>query len=242
MISVAVVDDDKKYRELLLEYLKKYEAESGNRLLITEYTDGSDLTTELSGKTSSGFDLILLDVEMKFMDGMETARIIRQYDRKVVIIFITNAPQYAISGYEVDALDYVLKPVNYFPFSQTIDRAIGRMKEREHKYIFLSGNGYAYKIDLYNLVYIEVEGRELVFHLKEGMENFRITSPMKKIESKLESKMLFRCSQGFMVNLEYVDEIDGMDVIVAGTRIPVSKSQKRAFVDALNNYMSEVRG
>ena len=241
MLSIAVVDDDKKYRDLLLEYLKKFEAESGNRFLITEYKDGSDLTTELSGKTSSGFDLILLDVEMKFMDGMETARIIRQYDRNVVIIFITNAPQYAISGYEVDALDYILKPVNYFPFSQTIEREIGRMKEREHKYILLSGNGYAHKIDLYNLAYIEVEGRELAFHIK-GSDDLRITSSMKKIESMIQGKMFFRCSQGFIVNLEYVDELDGMDAIVDGKRIPVSKGQKRAFVDALNNYMSEVRG
>ena len=105
----------------------------------------------------------------------------------------------------------------------------------------LSGNGYAHKIDLYNLIYIEVAGRELVFHIK-GSNDLTINCSMKKIESRIQGKMFFRCSQGFIVNLEYVDEIDGMDAIVDGRKIPVSKGQKRAFVDALNNYMSEVRG
>ncbi len=242
MINIAVVDDDKQYRELLVEYLGKFEKESSERLLVTEYRDGSDLTTELSGKTSSGFDLILLDVEMKFMDGMETARIIRQYDSKVTIIFITNAPQYAISGYEVDAMDYVLKPVSYYPFSQTIQRAIDRMKEREHKFVFLTGNGYAYKIDLFNLMYVEVVGHELEFHLKDRKDTFKITASMKKIEKQLDGKMFYRCSQGYLVNLEYVDQLDGSDVLVEGIRIPVSKAARRDFIDALNNYMSEVRG
>ncbi len=242
MFKIAVVDDDPNYRELIVSYLKRYEGESGNRLDISQYSDGSDLTTELSGRIDSGFDLILLDVEMKFMDGIETARKIRQFDLKTVIIFITNAPQYAISGYEVDAMDYVLKPINYFPFSQTVHRAIGRMKEREHKFVFLSGKGYAYKVDLFNLKYVEVDGHKLDFYLADKDTPLTINESMKKIESQLGDKMFFRCSQGYLVNLEFVDGLDGMDVMVAGKRIPVSKSSKRAFIDALNNYMSEVRG
>ena len=242
MINVAVVDDDNNYRKLLVQYLHKYESEFGCRMAITEFRDGSDLTTDIFGKTDLEYDIVLLDVEMKFMDGMETAKHIRQQDSKVVIVFITNAPQYAISGYEVDALDYVLKPINYFAFSQTINRAVGRIASRQHKYISLVGKGYAYKVDLFDLIYIEVEGHDLVFHMSRTDTTYRISASMKKIEKELDSNMFFRCSQGFMVNLEYVDEIGESDAVVAGARVPVSRAQRRQFIDALNNYMSEVKG
>ncbi len=242
MINIAVVDDEKNYREILVQYLKKFDAESGNRLFIKEFSDGSDLTTEFSYKPDSGYDIILLDVEMKFMNGMETAGIIRKHDSGVQIIFITNAPQYAIYGYEVDALEYILKPINYFAFSQTLDRAIKRIRKKESKYFLLSGPGFTYKIDLHNLKYIEVVDHELLFCLKNKEAPIRVRGALKKIEKQLDEKMFFRCSQGFLVNLEYVDNIGNNSAIIDGKDIPVSKALRRDFIDALNNYMSEVRG
>jgi DNA-binding LytR/AlgR family response regulator len=242
MINIAVVDDEKNYREILVQYLKKFDAESGNRLFIKEFSDGSDLTTEFSYKPDSGYDIILLDVEMKFMNGMETAGIIRKHDSGVQIIFITNAPQYAIYGYEVDALEYILKPINYFAFSQTLDRAIKRIRKKESKYFLLSGPGFTYKIDLHNLKYIEVVDHELLFCLKNKEAPIKVRGALKKIEKQLDEKMFFRCSQGFLVNLEYVDNIGNNSAIIDGKDIPVSKALRRDFIDALNNYMSEVRG
>ena len=241
MINVAVVDDEKEYRELLIEYLKRYDMESGNRLYIKEFSDGSDLTTEMLDRADSGYDIILLDVEMKFMDGMETANIIRKHDSNVNIVFITNAPQYAISGYEVGALEYVLKPINFFALSQTLDRALKRLKNKEHKFFILSGTGYTYRIDLYNLVYVEVKGHDLLFHLKDRQVPIQIRASLKKIEKQLDNRMFFKCSQGFLVNLEYVDEIRDGTAIVDGVEIPVTRTLRRDFIDALNDYMSEVR-
>ena len=97
-------------------------------------------------------------------------------------------------------------------------------------------------MDLFDLIYIEVEGHDLVFHMSRTDTTYRISASMKKIEKELDSNMFFRCSQGFMVNLEYVDEIGESDAVVAGARVPVSRAQRRQFIDALNNYMSEVKG
>ena len=109
----------------LEEYLHRYEEEHKEAFEITRYADGD----EIVHKYKSQYDIILMDVEMKFMDGMSAAEEIRKIDTEVVIIFITNMPQYAIRGYAVDALDYVLKPVEYFAFSQRLSRAIARMKK-----------------------------------------------------------------------------------------------------------------
>ncbi len=242
MIKIAVVDDEKNYRETLVNYLKRFDCETGTRLFIKEFSDGSDLTTEFSDKPDSGYDIILLDVEMKFMNGMETAGIIRKYDSNVKIIFITNSPQYAISGYEVDALEYILKPINYFAFCQALDRAIKKIRKREAKYFILAGPGFTYKINLYNLMYIEVVDHDLLYFLKDREEPIRVRGALKKAEKQLNEKMFFKCSQGFLVNLEYVDNIGLNSVIIYGREIPVSKALRRELIDALNDYMSEVRG
>ncbi|WP_368735807.1 LytR/AlgR family response regulator transcription factor, partial [Thomasclavelia ramosa] len=92
---------------------------------------------------------------MKFMDGMSAAEKIRKMDTEVVIIFITNMPQYAIQGYRVDALDYVLKPVSYFAFTQRIDRALTRLKKREKKYLTIAVKGGMMKLDLSEICYVE---------------------------------------------------------------------------------------
>lgn len=124
MIRIAIVEDEALYAEKLIEFLHRYEREEGEVFEITVYADGDQIVE----KYKSQFDMILMDIEMKLMDGMTAAEEIRKVDSEVVIMFITNMTQYAIRGYAVDALDYILKPVSYFAFSQRISRAISRMK------------------------------------------------------------------------------------------------------------------
>ena len=116
MLRIAVVEDDKTYAAQLKEYLVRYGTETNQKISVALFPDGEDIVTDYSAE----FDIILMDVEMTFMDGMTAAEKIREKDNEVVIIFITNMPQYAIQGYKVDALDYVLKPISYFAFSQTV--------------------------------------------------------------------------------------------------------------------------
>jgi DNA-binding LytR/AlgR family response regulator len=109
-----------------------------------------------------------MDINMRFMDGMTAAEKIRTVDEAVVIIFITNSPQYVMKGYAVDALDYVLKPVNYFAFSQRIDRALGRMAQRKKQYISVAVKGGVQKLALSDLRCIEVFDHDLVYHTSNG--------------------------------------------------------------------------
>ena len=101
---------------------------------------------------------------MEHMDGMKAAEWIRNLDEEVILIFITNMAQYAIRGYAVDALDYVLKPVSYFAFSQRLNRAIGRMKKREQKVIMVNIKGGAVRVNVANIYYIESQGHTLILH------------------------------------------------------------------------------
>ena len=175
---------------------------------------------------------------MKFMDGMTAAEEIRKVDPEVVIIFITNMAQYAIRGYAVDALDYVLKPVSYFAFSQRLERAIGRMKRRARRYMTIAIRGGARKLDISRILYVESQGHSLVF-VTDGEEH-TTTGTIREVEEKLESFGFFRCNKGCLVNLEHVDGVRDGCAIVGGHALPISRGRKNEFLAALTDYVGEV--
>lgn len=119
MVRIAIAEDDPAYRATLEEYLDRYRRENGLEAEVTTFSDGLALTEGYRPV----YDLLLLDIEMPNLDGMSAAEKIRSSDPEVVIIFITNMAQYAIKGYQVDALDYVLKPVSYAAFAFKLKKA-----------------------------------------------------------------------------------------------------------------------
>lgn len=234
MLRIAVVEDDKNYAEQLKEYLQRYETEKRKKLTVTVFSDGEDIVTDYS----ADFDIILMDVEMTFMDGMTAAEKIRELDSEVVIIFITNMPQYAIQGYRVDALDYVLKPISYFAFSQRIDRALTRVKKHGSRFITVSMKGGRQKVDISRLCYVEVRDHDLIYHMTDG--DLITKGTIKEAEDALAGESFFRCNRCYLLNLEHVENFQGSDVTVNGDVIQVSRSRKKAFLDVLNDYMNEV--
>lgn len=234
MLHIAVVEDDKMYAAQLKEYLERYQKEKNQKMSVSMFSDGEDIVTDYS----ADFDIILMDIEMQFLDGMSAAERIREKDSEVVIIFITNMPQYAIQGYRVDALDYVLKPLSYFAFSQRIDRALTRIKKKEVRYVVIPLKGGKRKIDLSRLCYVEVRDHDLIYHTVDG--DYVTKGAMKEAEDALAEGDFFRCNRCYLVNLEYVENFQGSDVTVNGDVIQVSRSRKRAFLDTLNDYMNEV--
>ncbi|MCR4674535.1 MAG: LytTR family DNA-binding domain-containing protein [Lachnospiraceae bacterium] len=234
MIQIAIVEDDKNYAASLKKYILRYEEEHQNRFNIEWFEDGEDIAEEYKGH----YDIILMDIEMQFMDGMSAAKKIREVDEEVVIMFITNSPQYAMQGYAVDALDYVLKPINYFAFSERLTKAISRIKNHEEKYITLNYRGGVQKIKVSDLYYVEIQDHDLIYHTKDG--NLVIRGTMREAEDALKEESFFRCNKAFLVNLYYVDGFEGGDALVGGERLLVSRAKKKEFLDALNNYMNEV--
>ena len=234
MIHVALVEDDRNYAESLTEHLRHYEADSGEKIKITVFEDGEDIATDYKAE----YDIILMDIEMRFMDGMTAAEKIREHDSEVVIIFITNMPQYAIKGYLVDALDYVLKPVSYFAFSQRIDRALVRMKKRDRKYLTIAVKGGMQKIDISQIYYVEVQDHDLIYYTAAG--KFRSKGTMNEVEDAVPSNTFFRCNRCYLVNLEHVENFQNGIATVGGVPVLVSRSRKKAFLDVLNDYMNEV--
>lgn len=233
MIKIAIVEDEIACAKQLQEYLHQCEKEMGESFQITTFSDGD----EIVHKYKAEFDIILMDVEMKFMDGMSAAEEIRKVDTEVVIIFITNMAQYAIRGYAVDALDYVLKPVSYFAFSQRLARAISRMKKRETKVISVNVKGGTIRIDIANIYYIESQGHNLIFHTASG--DYESVGTMKEVEDKLESMNFFRGNKGYLINLAHVEGVQDGCAVVKDEQLLLSRARKKDFMEALTHYWGE---
>jgi len=234
MIKIALVEDDVNYRRELTEYLNRFAQESGEHFSISAFSDGAEITECYT----ADYDIILMDIAMSYMDGMSAAEAIRKVDDEVVIIFITNMPQFVIKGYAVSALDYVLKPISYFAFSQRIQRALNRMKKRAKRYISIPFKGGMRKLAVSQIAYVEVQDHDLTYHT--AGEVLPAKGTLSEAEALLNSESFFRCNKCYLVNLEYVDGVDSNCILIGEDRIQVSRAKKKALMDALNNYINEV--
>ncbi len=233
MIHIAIVEDEIKFASLLREYIIRYEQEQGQEIKISSFTNGEDLLEEYQCQ----YDIILMDIQLTFMNGMTAAENIRKFDKDVIIMFITNMTQYAVKGYEVDALDYILKPVEYFAFSQKLEKAIARCKKEKEEYFMISTEDGVQKKRVTDILYIESQGHNVVYYMKKSHLSSR--NSLKVLEMELKPYGFYRCSKGFLVNLRKVDGVKNNDCIIGEHRIPVSRIKRKEFMEQLMRYINE---
>jgi len=166
---------------------------------------------------------------------MDAARRIRDRDKKVVLSFITNMAQYAIHGYEVNALDFILKPVEYFPFSMRLDRMVERVKERTDVCISFPTSGGMQLIPIGEIRYFETGSRMLYCHAGGKVYTSRMS--MKEVEKSLRRGHFAKCNQCYLVNLSYVNGVQDNVVTVDGEELFMSRRNKTPFLEALSEYL-----
>lgn len=234
MIQLAIVEDEDAYAEQLTQMVLRYEKEKDVRIHITRYTDGDEIAENYPG----GFDMILMDIQMRFMDGMTAAEKIRKVDKEVLIMFITNRTDYAIRGYQVDAIDYVLKPVTYPAFSQKMDRAMERLSRHEGFLVTIATSEGMMRLDVGEIYYVESEGHNLIYHTKRG--NLSMRERIQDAEEKLKDHGFFRTNKGCLVNLEHVEGVKDGCCLIQGEMLPISRARKNDFMQALTNFVSRM--
>ena len=231
-MKIAVVDDDKEFTDRIEGYLADYAKE---RAPLTYHCDvfreGASFLTAYKP-----YDLVLLDVEMPVMNGLETAKRLRKIDENVTLMFLTNMAQYAIRGYEVDALDYILKPVEYRDFCAKLDRVAMRIQRSEKKILFKTPNGL-FCVYLSKVFYAEKSKNYILYHTPHG--NFSERGSIAEHEEQLQNCGFVKISRGCYVNMRYIDKIEKQEVCVAGERLPVSRLEYKSFLDTYMRFVNE---
>lgn len=232
MIRIALVDDNQKDLAVMQKYLQTAQESGELEFTFDSFTDSMEFIEKFNGK----YDVVFLDIEMPHLDGMELARRLRRIGSDCCIIFITNMPQYAVQGYEVEALAYLIKPVRYFNFSQVLKKAAERVKKRqtEDVSIVINTRQEVKVVPSSTIRYIEVESHNLVFHTTDG--DLRTRASLKTLEEQLAGMNFCRCNSCYLVNLRYVDSILGSTVRVGSDELLMSRNKKKEFVERYMTY------
>lgn len=231
MLKVAIVEDNKAAMEKLQGYLERYAQENEEKFDIAAFGDALAFLDNYR----CIYDMVFMDIELPFINGMEAAKRLREIDSQVVLIFVTNMAQFAVKGYEVDALDYLVKPVHYGDFQLKLHRAVSRLKEAQEAILIQRQSGIL-KLRVQEIGYIEVRGHTLIFHTDMGEINGSGT--LNELENKLKGKGFLRCNKCYLVNQKYIAAVQGYTLVMAqGEELQISRLRKKTFMNELAETM-----
>lgn len=233
IFKVAIVEDNPVGADNLKEMFTRYGKEAEVLFNLTVF----DRVEKMLDYRRGCFDLVMMDIDLPGMNGMEGARRLREADSMVTIIFVTNLAQFAVKGYEVSALDFLVKPVSYKNFSVKLSRAVSVMRTRQDKKIVVCGKTEKNCIGVHDILYVEVRGHQLCFHKTDG-SCVEVTGTLSALEKELHDFGFSLCNSCYLVNLKYVIKIDTLSVTLAdGTKLQTSVRKRKSFLDEFTTFL-----
>lgn len=229
---IAFVEDDPAQAQLIEEHFRRFSKESGREFSLRVFSD----TKSFEESYKSEYDLILMDIELPDGNGLELVRRLRKTDKDVLVIFITQLAHYAVSGYEVEAFDFILKPVSYYNFFVKISRAMDRLDLVVGDDVWVKTKEGKVRIKISELKYVEVMRHDVTWHTESG--NYVATGSMKQALEMLAGYPFELCNRCYLVNLAFVHGIKAYEVTVGDEVLSMSHLKRTDFVRKLNLYLS----
>ena len=230
------LEDDEITRQAMKRYLEQYAAEHQLDVSIRFYTKGEALLRDYQ----PGWDLVMLDIRLPGMSGMDVARALRRMDQNLPLIFITSLAHYALQSYEVNALDFLLKAVIYPELSMKLDRAVRVIRSRAGCRITVSNREELRVLFSDDITYIEVRNHNLEYHTEQTVCQGR--GSLSQLEQQLAPLNFVRISVCYLVNLRYVEGLQGgMLILRTGEQLVISRAKRRSVLAALAEYLGGSR-
>ena len=196
VVKIAIVDNESTAASLLEGCLHQYAEETGTAMQWEQFPDAEAF---LKSDTHA-FDIVFMDIDMPGRNGIEASRALRESNQSIVLLFVTNLAQYAIAGYEVDALDYILKPINYFSFKLKIQKALETVRRVQGTLLTIASDHGQQLVRDSEILYIEVQGHNLIYHTLHG--DLTATGTLKQIEAQLKPSGFYRCNYCYLAKVQ----------------------------------------
>ncbi|MBE5920913.1 MAG: response regulator transcription factor [Pseudobutyrivibrio ruminis] len=234
-MNIAVVDDNLNDRKMILDYLSQFFNESGEDYTTSTFEDGVSFLKDYS----FSYDFIIFDIDMPQMSGIDTAKELRKKDSNVTIMFVTNMPQYALEGYSVEAVDYVLKPLSYPDFRLKMKKATRYILRNSVKKVTINTTEEGLiTVDSSDIYYVESKLHYIYYHTKKGI--YKMRAKLTEVEDILLPYHFARSGGSFLINLAYLEKIDGNEIVIAGETLPLSRRMKASLMSAFTKYIGGI--
>lgn len=231
VVNIALIDGDNNFVKEINGFIRRFNRETGNECRVTHFSSGLDFISDYQPV----FDVVMLDITLPMMDGLEVARRLRAMDEDIPIVFATSMVQMAIKGYEVNALDFLAKPIAYVTFNQRLQKVLEYLQKHSDHAVVLKVNGACKKVPTRDIKYIEVFGHFLIYHLLK--EDIQIRGTLSKVEEALAPCNFLRCSDCFLINLRYVRGFTATSVFIDDKTFPISRRKKKEFKERLATFL-----
>lgn len=236
MLSIAVCDDEVIECCNMARKIKDILEEMKIPCIIRQFRSGGELLQALES-----FDIVFLDIIMQDLDGMKTAQIFREKAYDKILIFVSSSREYVFEAYDVEAFQYLLKPVEDRKLKSVLQKAVLKTEKHSQEFIIVSRERQKKKLFLDDIYYFEIKGRVVDVHGTEGI--FTYYEQIGELENKLCDKGFFRCHKSYLINLKYVDVYNRQEVILEnGEAIVIARRRYDKFVQELLKVMRENGG
>jgi len=230
---ILIVEDSPAEADVLRGHLSRYAAEKGLSFAVTVLPSAIEF---VNGNHPA--DLIFMDIDLPGINGMEAAQMLRGYDEQTPLVFVTNLAQYAIKGYQVDALDFMVKPVAYDDFSLRMDRAMRVVRRSANTTVAIPTPDGVRVVRLADILYVDILKHDLHYHLAGESEPLRLRGTISQLTKDLADKDFLKISAGCVINMAQVERIRQTSVVMSdGTELFYSRSQRKHALERLTAYV-----
>lgn len=238
MLSIAICDDEKNSRIILKKMLGKICNENNMDAIIDEFSSGVDLLNVYKRNTKK-YSIVFCDILMDEMNGIELLRKLGELDAFIQAILITGSEEYVFQGYDVGALNYLMKPVSFEKLEKEFLRAIKSLNFTSPSRYAISINGKTNFIDLSEVLFFEVNNKTITANLEKESIDFNMK--IAKLEEELRSRNFLRCHRSYLVNITHIESIFQNKIILKNSiEIPVGRVYKKELKIFLMNIMVDI--
>lgn len=232
-IRVAIIEDDPLFLRQEALFVERFGEQTHRDLTVTAFNSP---VTFLKG-ASANFDILLLDILMPLYDGLTVAQEIRRFNPKLVILLVTSAPQYAIRGYSIGALSYILKPLSWSVFKSEFARAVDQVLAEDRPTIMLQSGAKYLQVPHREISYIESKRHKISVHTIK--RDIIVPYTLSSLGERLAPFGFYRINSYYLVNMAHVESIEGHTCTLDDSReLRISRARKKGFIEALTQYLS----
>ncbi len=232
-MKIAIIDDNEKARNQMLSFIEEFGKEHECEFLVSAFCDGE----ELLNCNPHDYDILFLDIDMPGRNGIEIARKLRESNDRVAILFVTALAQYAIDAFSVDALDYLLKPIQYSDFKLKFQKTLKHVGLLRPAEVLLETQGVTMKVAVDDIVYVEVYGHYLFYHLTTDDAPIRVRDKIADCCRSLSAYGFLRCHKSYLINPIHIEKLTSASVKMKnGDEVPIGRTYKDATLKALLSY------